>query len=51
MTKVFLYLYPIKEFVSEYIPYINSSPDNLDYYEKSEINVPLEVLNETIDKR
>lgn len=51
MNKVFLYLYPIKEFVGQFILYGYTDDDKLDYYEQYQRREPLEVLNEAIDKR
>ena len=48
MTKVFLYLYPIKEFVSPFVPRVSSNHDKLNDYEIGKI---FEVLNDVIDKR
>lgn len=51
MSKVFLYLYPIKDFADQFVHFIDSTDDRLTDYEKLQRHDPFDALNDTIDKR
>lgn len=51
MKKVFLYLYPIKDFYNEYVPFVYSNDMNLSREELISKYKPFEVMSEIIDKR
>ena len=51
MSKVFLYLYPIKEFASVFVPYVGIDDNKMTDSEKMIRADPFKVLNDTIDIR